>query len=128
MEAAMAVRDVAEGLVERCRRGDFMGAIDRYYDDDVVSVESVGSPEYPAELRGLDEVRAKNERWSESNEVHAVEVQGPYVGDDGFTVRYTFDLTNKPSGQRVQMTEMALYQVKDDKIVREHFFYNVPGQ
>ena len=78
----MAVRDVAEGLVERCRRGDFMGAIDRYYDDDVVSVESVGSPEYPAEQRGLDEVRAKNERWSESNEVHAVEVQGPYVGDE----------------------------------------------
>lgn len=120
----MSVRDVATGLVERCRQGDFMGAIDQYYADDIVSVESVSTPEMPAELRGLASVRGKNEWWAENNEVHGVEIAGPFIGDDGFAVRYTFDVTPKATGQRGTMTEMALYTVDNDRIVREEFFYN----
>jgi ketosteroid isomerase-like protein len=33
------------------------------------------------------------------------------------------DVTNKESGQRVQMREVGIYQVKDGKIVREEFAY-----
>ena len=51
----------------------------------------------------------------------------PFVGQDEFAVRYDFDVTNRPSGQRFQMTEMALYTVRDGKIVRERFFYHMPG-
>lgn len=120
----MSVRDVATGLVERCRRGDFMGAIDQYYADDIVSMESVSTPEMPAEMRGLDSVRGKNEWWAENNDVHGVEIEGPFIGDDGFAVRYTFDVTPKATGQRGTMTEMALYTVDNDQIVREQFFYN----
>ena len=36
------------------------------------------------------------------------------------------DVTFKPAGKRCQMTEMALYTVKNDKITREQFFYNAP--
>jgi hypothetical protein len=53
-------------------------------------------------------------------------VNGPFLGDNQFAVQYTFDATFKPTGQRSQMTEMALYTVKDGKIVKEQFFYN-PG-
>ena len=38
----------------------------------------------------------------------------------------TNDVTYKPSGRRFQIDEMALYTVKDGKIVHEHFYYN-PG-
>ena len=77
----MSVRDVAEGLVQRLRAGDFAGAIERYYGDDIVSIESVGTPEYPAETRGLEAVRKKNEEWSRNNEVHSFDVKGPYKPD-----------------------------------------------
>jgi ketosteroid isomerase-like protein len=36
-------------------------------------------------------------------------------------------VTFKPTGQRMQMTEMALYTVKDGKIAQEEFFYNMPA-
>jgi predicted ester cyclase len=36
-------------------------------------------------------------------------------------------VTNRSSGQRMQLSEMALYTVKDGKIVREQFFYHMPG-
>ena len=39
-------------------------------------------------------------------------------------MHYTFDVTNKTSGERVNMSEMALYTVKDGKVVAEQFFYN----
>jgi len=34
------------------------------------------------------------------------------------------DTTHKPSGQRSQMSEIAVYQVEDGKIVKEQFFYD----
>ena len=39
-------------------------------------------------------------------------------------MRFTYDVTNKPSGRRMQMDETALFTVENDKIVREEFFYN----
>jgi hypothetical protein len=38
-------------------------------------------------------------------------VNGPLVGDDQFSVQYTFDATFKPTGKRTRMVEMALYRV-----------------
>ena len=45
---------------------------------------------------------------------------------DQFAVQYTFDTTFKPTGQRQKMTEMALYRVKDGRIVHEQFYYYIP--
>jgi hypothetical protein len=38
-------------------------------------------------------------------------------------VRFTYDITNKPSGKRVTMDEIGLFTVKNGKIAREEFFY-----
>jgi len=65
--------------------------------------------------------------WEENNEIHGVEINGPFIGEDQFAVHYVFDTTFKPAGQRSKMEEMAMYKVKDGKVVHEHFFYNVPS-
>lgn len=43
-------------------------------------------------------------------------------------MQHIYETTFKPTGQRIGMREMALYTVKDGKIVREEFFYNAPGK
>jgi SnoaL-like domain len=118
---------IANELVNLCRQGRNDDAIDRFYSRDIVSIESVGTPEMPAEIKGIDAVKKKNDWWTENNEVHVVQVNGPFVGDDQFAVQYTFDTTFKPTGQRTQLSEMALYRLKDGKIVEEQFFYHIPG-
>ncbi|MGH7602684.1 MAG: SnoaL-like domain-containing protein [Gemmatimonadaceae bacterium] len=115
---------VAEKLVELCRSGRNADAINTLYADDIVSVEPVGSPSMPAEMKGIDAIRGKNQWWSKNNEVHSAEVEGPFVADDKFAVRYGYETTNKPTGKRGRMDEVALYTVKNGKIVREQFFYN----
>lgn len=127
-KAPASTAAVAQELVNLCRVGRNLEAISKLYSPKIVSIESVGSEEMPAEMTGIDAIRQKNEWWFENNEVHKAEANGPFVGENQFAVQYTFDVTFKPTGQRTEMSEMALYTVKDGKIVREQFFYNAPGQ
>jgi ketosteroid isomerase-like protein len=114
----MAAKDVGQGLVELCKRGAFDEAIDKYYHENVVSVEAVGDPK---EVRGLEAVLAKSAWWNENFEVHSATAEGPYVNGDEFAVVFKLDTTMKATGERSNMEEVAIYTVKDDKIVHERF-------
>jgi ketosteroid isomerase-like protein len=123
-KAPASTAAVAQELVALCREGRNLEAITKLYSPRIVSVESSGSPEMPAEMSGLDAIRGKHEWWDANNEVHSVQVNGPFLGENQFAVQFSFDATFKPTGQRQSMTEMALYTVRDGKIVREEFYYN----
>ena len=123
--ATASTATIAQELVKLCRQGHNLDAVNRFYSPNIVSIESVGTPEMPAEMTGIDAVRKKHHWWDENNEVHSSEANGPFIGENQFAVQYTYETTFKPTGQRSRFTEMALYTVKDGKIVREQFFYNV---
>ena len=125
--APASIASVAQELVALCRARRNLDAIDKLYSPKIVSIEPMGNETMPAEMTGLDAIRGKNQWWFENNEIHSAEVTGPFVGEGQFAVQYTYETTFKPSGQRVRMSEMALYTVKDGKIVREQFYYNVPA-
>ena len=117
----MTVQDIANDLVALCKAGDFDAAGQKYWADDVVSIEAM--PGDMAEVRGKDAVKGKGDWWSANHEVHSSEVEGPYVNGDQFVVRFKMDLTVKATGERNQMDEVGLYTVRDGKIVEERFFY-----
>ncbi len=124
----MTTEVVANTLVELCREGKFLEAKDRLYGNNIVSIEAASpSPDKPLKVEGIDAVRKKGEEWEANTEVHSMSVAGPYVGDTQFAVHFEMDMTCKQSNQRFAMTEMALYDVKDGKIVREEFFYHMGG-
>jgi SnoaL-like domain len=118
---------VATELVELCRAGRNLEAIDRLYSPNIESMEPLGDEQMPAELHGIEAVRAKNEWWFNNHDIHRAEVNGPFLGDDQFAVQYSYDITFKPTGRRTNGTEMALYTVVDGRIVREQFFYHIPS-
>ena len=124
--ATTGTATVAQELVSLCRAGRFVDAVDKLYSPDIVSIEPVGNEQMPARMSGIKAIRGKNEWWLANHEVHTGEAKGPFLGDDQFAVHYTFETTFKPTGARRTFTEMALYTVKDGKIVREQFFYHVP--
>lgn len=122
----MDTKQVAERLVELCRRGGNLEAVSTLYDDDIVSVEAVASPGGPAEAHGIDAVRRKNEWWIENHGVESVNIVGPFPHGDRFAVLYDYDITPKTGpkkGERVKMQEIAVYEVRNGKIVREEFYY-----
>ena len=122
MLCCMTTTEVANKIVELCRTGQNLEAIQTLYSADVVSVEASGPPEM-LEVKGLDAVLGKSKWWMDNHEVHGATVEGPIVTGNQFAVGFKMDVTNKPSGKRFPMEELGVYHVKDGKVVREQFFY-----
>ena len=121
---------VGKKLVELCQQGRNMDAVETLYSPDIVSVEAAGDPSMPREMKGIDAIRAKSEWWFANHEVHGGEVRGPFPHDDRFAVWFSNEITAKAgpmAGKRMTIEEVALYTVKDGKIVREEFFYDMGG-
>lgn len=121
--AMMSTMDVATTLVDLCRQGRNHEAMKMLYAADIVSNEAGAVPGMSQEVTGIDAVTAKGQWWEDNHTLHAATVDGPWPNGDRFIVRFTYDVTNKPSGNRFTMQEAALYAVKDGKIAREDFFY-----
>ncbi|MFZ4070513.1 MAG: SnoaL-like domain-containing protein [Caulobacterales bacterium] len=117
----MTIADIAKDFTDLCAAGEFEKAGEKYWAADVVSIEPMEGPMQVA--KGIDAVRGKGAWWYANHEIHSTSAHGPFVNGDQFAVRFDMDVTQKESAQRIQMQEVALYTVRDGKIVEERFFY-----
>lgn len=120
--------EVGKKLVDLCRQGKNMEAVDSLYSPAIVSIEAAASPSGPARTEGIESVKGKNDWWMKNHEVHSAEAEGPWPHGDRFIVRFKYDVTAKAgpmAGQRMALDETALYTVKDGKIAQEEFFYDM---
>jgi ketosteroid isomerase-like protein len=122
----MNMQQVANRLVELCRRGEFYQAQDELYAQDAVSLEPEGAPAGPlGSARGLDAIREKGKAFDQAYEkTHGITVSDPLVAGNFFSVAMGIDATWKQGG-RYAMEEICVYEVRDGKIVLEQFFYSV---
>ena len=119
----MNTTEVAKKYVELCTNHQNHLALETLFAQDAVSVEAGAPPGASAEVRGIKAIGEKGKDWMENHEVHAAKIEGPWPNGDRFIVRFSYDVTNKPSGRRFAMEEAALFTVENGKIVREEFFY-----
>lgn len=115
--------EIAKKYVELCKNHQNHVALETLFSPDAVSVEALHMPDMPAEVRGLEAIMEKGKAWMQNHEIHSAAMEGPWPNGDRFIVRFSYDITNKPSGRRMQMDETALFTVENGKIVREEFFY-----
>ena len=125
----MSAQEIGQKLVAFCKEGQNLESINTLYAPNVVSIEAAAPPGGGERVtEGIEGVRGKNQWWVEHPEIHSAFVHGPYPhGDDRFAVRFQYDITHKPSGMRMQMDEVGVFTVKDGKVVREEFFYDMGG-
>jgi SnoaL-like protein len=64
-------------------------------------------PSVQQEMKGLAAVKGKGEWWLANHEIHSASVTGPWTHEDRFVVGFQYDVTNKPSGKRMKMDEVA---------------------
>lgn len=118
---------IATQLVDFCRQGKPMQAIEALYAPGIVSIEPF-NPQGSPRTEGFDAVKAKSEWWAANHEVHKTELDGPWPHGDRFIVRFRYDVTGKSgpmAGRRMTLDETGLYTVKDGKIIQEEFFYHM---
>ncbi len=119
----METKEIATKLVTWCKKGNFEKPYQELYSPKIVSIENDGKSE-GGYVEGFDGIQQKGEWWKENFEVHATTVSEPLVADNWFSVKFEMDTTHKPSGHRSTISEIAVYEVKDGKIVKEQFFYD----
>jgi ketosteroid isomerase-like protein len=120
---------VGKKLADLCNQGKNIDAINALYDNDIVSVEAMcGSEDMPQTMKGKDAILGKNQWWLENHEVHSGTVAGPFPHGDRFILIMNYDVTPKigpKAGQRMQIEEAGLYTVKNGKVTKEEFFYDM---
>jgi len=121
----MTTFEIAQKYVELCRANQNHAVLETLFSPEAVSVEAASLPGLPQEVKGLKAIAEKSKQWVDNHEVHSAKLEGPWPNGNRFIVRFSYDVTNKPSGRRLQMDETGLFTIENGKIVREEFFYTM---
>ena len=117
----MTTQEVADRFYQLAQQGNFDQIQEELYDENVKSIEPANSNWQ--NVQGLDKVKEKAKQWQEmTEEMHGGYTNKPQVAGNFFTCIMGMDVTIKGQG-RMKMDEVAVYEVKDGKIVLEHFFF-----
>jgi len=121
----MTTQELANDYYQLFTQRQVAEIYEKFYSADNVCTE----PEHalamgvPTVTKGIAAVLAKSkERQQMIAEVHSFFCSEPVVGGGYFSVSMGRDLTFK-NGQRMQIAEIAVFGVKDGKIISETFFY-----
>lgn len=118
----MSTQAVAKKFYELAQEGQWDKIQNELFSKDARSVEPEGA-EGMINADGLEAIREKGIQWQNMvEEFHSGYCNEPQVAGNYFTCIMGMDVTMKGQS-RMQMDEVALYEVKDGKIVKEQFFY-----
>ncbi|MBS1509915.1 MAG: nuclear transport factor 2 family protein [Bacteroidetes bacterium] len=117
----MTTQQVADRFYELSQMDGYQHIHSELYSNEVKSIEPEGSMFQNAV--GLDGLAEKGQQFGAMIEtMHGGYCSKPLVAGHFFTCVMGMDVTLK--GQpRMQMDEVAVYEVRDGKIVSEQFFY-----
>ncbi len=121
----MTTQQVADQYYEMIKQGKQVQIQQELYSNDIVNRE----PEHaiamgvPTLTKGLEAVQAKSKARNEMiEEVHSSFCTEPVVAGNFFTVAMGRDVTFKGK-PRMSIAEIAVFEVKDGKIITEQFFF-----
>lgn len=121
----MTTQEVANRYYELMQQNKREQIINEFYSQDIICRE----PEHaiamgvPTVTTGLDAVKAKGKARMEMIEtVHSDYCSEPVVGGNFFSVAFGRDITLKGK-PRMKLEEIAVFGVKEGKIISEQFFY-----
>jgi hypothetical protein len=118
----MTTQQIADRLVELCRQGQFETAQKELFSQEVISIEPYSTPDFEKETKGLPAILKKGKKFESMTEkMHGLNVSDPILADQSFACSMFMDVTMKGS-ERMKMTELCVYNVKDGKIISEEFF------
>ena len=118
----MTTQQIADRLVELCRKGDFETAQKELYDENVISIEPVETESFEKETRGLAAIITKGKKFYNMIEtVYAITVSDPIVASQAIAFVLSMDLKMKEK-DRINMAELCVYETRDGKVISEQFF------
>lgn len=118
----MTTQEIADRFNELSKQGNWAQIQEELFADDAESLEPPHSPGLQS-AKGKDALAKKGDMFNSMvEEMHGGYSSEPLVAGNHFAVAMGMDVTMKGQG-RSKMDEIAIYEVKNGKIVKEQFFY-----
>ena len=124
-QATITTQEAATRYCELAKQNKWMEILDELCGPDLVNKE----PEHvivrgiQPTTKGLDAIKAKGDANRKMIEqIHSQHCSAPLVAGNFFTVVLTRDITLKGK-PRMNLEEIAIFELKDGKIISEQFFY-----
>lgn len=118
----MTTQEVAKRFYELAQLGDWSKIQNDLYSKEAKSIEPTHA-EGLKTVSGMDAIIEKGKQWNSMiEEVHSGYCNEPQVASNFFSCTMGFEATMKGQG-RMSLDEIAVYEVKDGKIILEQFFY-----
>ena len=120
----MTIQEVANHFYRLSQENKFGQIQDELYADDAVSIEPPhAASQGLTNASGLKAIRQKGEAFTNMmQEMHSAYSGEPIVAGNFFAVAMGMDVTMK-SAVRIKFDEIAVYEVRDGRIVKEQFFF-----
>jgi ketosteroid isomerase-like protein len=115
----MTTKEIAQKFYEYCKE-DNSEKVMEMYSDDIVSIEEGESPMQIC--KGKQEIQKKIDWWNSTFESLEYSCHGPYINGDQFSLIFSMK-TKQKNGKVEEMQEVAIYTVKEEKVVEEKFMY-----
>jgi hypothetical protein len=92
----VTTNQIANRLVELCRKGDFATAQQELFAEDAVSIEPYATPNFEKETKGLPAILEKGNKFQEMvDTMHKLEVSEPLIASNSFACTMRMDITMK---------------------------------
>ena len=118
----MTTQEVADRFNELAQTGQWELIQNELYADNAVSIEPAHSPGLKT-AEGIAAIKEKGKKFGEMiEEMHGGYSNAPIVAGSHFSLAMGMDVTMKGMG-RMKMDEIAVYEVREGKIVKEQFFF-----
>ena len=117
----LGIGEIANRLVNWRNNGNADRVRTELYSQDIESIEE-GFGNDIGKVKGMAGLKKKGEGLSREFEVHDIRALNSVIADNWFSVKYEIEVTLKKTGERCTLSEIGMYKVDDDKIVKEHYF------
>ena len=124
-EAVMTTQEIADRFYQLSQQYNWEGIQAELFSDDAESIEPAHVAEHGGVVhaKGREALAGKGKTFQENTEEFHGGFSGkPIVAGNYFAVPMGMDITMKGMG-RMNMEEIAWYEVRNGKIVKEQFFY-----
>lgn len=112
-------KDKVQEFFSLVQRYEFMEAVDRFYDENIISTDNNNEP-----VTGMENFRKRVEHFVENTEVEKLELLSSIIGDNLSASHWHYVFTNNTFG-RMDYKQISVQRWKDGKIVQENHFYNL---
>jgi hypothetical protein len=121
-EALMSTQQIANRLSALFKENKWEEAQEELFDSDAMSIEPYNHAGLKT-VKGIQAIKQKTKDFNQQfDEVHSGYVTDPIVAGKYISFGMGMDAINK-NGIRIKLDEIAVYEVREGKIIKEQFFY-----